>query len=399
MLGSPQGYYRSYRPTVHVINPAAGPPQSKPSAQAPPRPNISTQAESAPATAQVVAARDSLQLQATAFYKSVDDQCKERFDSRDIIIKGIDSDLWATIKGSCEEETLPYRLEYIADLKQVIITWPTAVHEAFSVSLTSFNEIVASTGTEYTCRYNTAIEIDSTEGPSERIPDFVFARRNPTSSTLDYLIILECAATQDTDSLMKKVDMWLTHPTVRLVIAVDLRGPRYRNPSSRSGVQALSRAQWDELTLSQDRPMLGPIKLRGDTWANGIDKIVVTLHVPGATGAGKEYDLTPVPLTSGASYQQLLTEQDAVTQEIARFTRKVIGKETFKTAFKTRLFDINWPEFYKELERALKDDAYSHFKSVYGVGHSGALKRGRAESEPDSDEDDDLRLFVKHRAN
>jgi hypothetical protein len=106
-----------------------------------------------------------------------------------------------------------------------------------------------------------------------------------------------------------------------------------------------------------------------------------------------------VPQTSSAAHQQLLTRQDAITQEIARITRKVVGKETFKTSFKTRLFDLNWPGLYKELDRALKDDAYSRFKSVYGVGHSVALKRGRVESEPDSGEDDDLRLYVKHRAN
>ncbi|KAJ7738612.1 hypothetical protein B0H16DRAFT_1729848 [Mycena metata] len=86
----------------------------------------------------------------------------------------LDLDLWRSI-AECAEMS-GYRMEYLADKKTIMVTWPSQTHDAFTKAVRSFHAI-EDKYPNFACQYNANIRLPNM---SSRIPDFAFGARMPT---------------------------------------------------------------------------------------------------------------------------------------------------------------------------------------------------------------------------
>ncbi|KAJ7452030.1 hypothetical protein FB451DRAFT_1259280 [Mycena latifolia] len=290
--------------------------------------------------------------------------------------------LWAKIKEKYGD-TADYKLEYMEP--NIIVTWPTQVHESFGEILTAFTEIQRR-DPAFQCRFNESIELPTeTAAKCERIPDFVLARKAVGAPEDSYLVILELAASQTEDSLSEKALKWLQNTDVKLVITINLDMAQYHAPPVRP---AGPTASWDSfLATAQSSLALGAIVVQGHVWAHEIREIEAHLFTRGQ--APETYNCTTVDVTPGSV--DLATRLNQVTRSVARATRRAIGADLFATCFpEDDPFDLHWDSFFARITDARHKDAYKRYRWAMTAGPRPTpipLKRNAVSDEFEDEEE------------
>ncbi|KAJ7029048.1 hypothetical protein C8F04DRAFT_1237196 [Mycena alexandri] len=318
-------------------------------------------------------------------------------------IKLVEPAVWLEIKNDHQERLRSRcKLEYIWSSKEMIVTWPTWVHETFDVSLSCFKAIAAADPDTYSCLYNKNFRLFKQENQeADLIPDFALARcldSNPWQP----LVVLECAASQTATALDRKVRWWLNDPKISLVIGVDIQIGQYRSPDPAVLTKDVDPPTFNlRDLLAMEFPPLGPININNHHWGCNIRKIMVGLHAPPdedevsrqVEGSSRSFDLTPVDVNDSAAHAQLLRRQETVDRIVGTVVKDAINPQLFDTCFgSTQAFNLSWGTFYSRLYRALRDDAFQRFQDYYNVTPataarvpvpSSSLKRALAEVDED----------------
>ncbi|KAJ7441539.1 hypothetical protein FB451DRAFT_117736 [Mycena latifolia] len=283
-------------------------------------------------------------------------------------VSRVDPAVWAEIIAHYED-SVKYRLEYLANSKEMIVTWPSWLHETFDVTLGSFNKIAEVSHTPYRCLLNKDFRVNTGAADASRlIPDFALVRQDTPDPTWKNLIVLESAASQTKKDLDNKVGLWLKDPNVQLVIAVDLQISKYHAPK-----RALDTEHPPTLTLKEVHalaaPRFGPITINGHVWAPMIEKITVGLHSRDDGDVGKVsmfYDLTPVFPGNATAAEALLANKDRLTEIIGNVFWEIVGSDLMKKCFsKDAPFSLKWDAFIDSLPAALRNDAHYRFQDHY----------------------------------
>ncbi|KAJ7133894.1 hypothetical protein C8R43DRAFT_1022452 [Mycena crocata] len=311
------------------------------------------------------------------------------------------------------QDEINYKLEYYMPERELIVTWPTWVHESVDVTLGAFKTMAAKNPDLYSCLFNKNITIHTAENKSDLIPDFIFARCQK-NEPWQRLIILEMAASQSSASLERKVAHWLHDPNVALVIGIDIKMKQYSSPNTSALTDNYPRDLTEAQFLAMEFPILGPIELNGHAWATKIESIQVGLYArpdQADITAGKLFDvelfmITPLePTASHAEKQALVNRQNTLSRLVLKITREAVSADFFRSCFALEApFDLYLDAFYSKLSRALRDDAFQRYQEYYRPAPPippippsiGSLKRAR-ELQDGSEESEIDRLEKKRR--
>ncbi|KAJ7271338.1 hypothetical protein B0H12DRAFT_1228994 [Mycena haematopus] len=327
-------------------------------------------------------------------------------DSQSMELPDVEAIVWEQL-SDCSE-TMDYRVEYDAQTKIVIVTWPGDIHECFTVALDCFQTIHLKE-TSFQCFFNKSLPFGwgPREG-SEFTPDFLFARS--TADKLQYLIALECAASQTTEDLATKIDILKSFPGIALVIGIDLQGPKFASPKW----APLTRLTPNELDEEMARcPPLGPITIHDHNWAH-IENIVVTIH---ATDLELEsYDITPLPLgASKADRDALEDRQDAASLAIGAVTKDLIqsvDNNLWASCFTAeRPWEMKWEALYRQLPLFIRTQTHVRYTKwclknrlhapvpqfTTGSTLPSAAKRARESAKKSAKEDSTMRNRKRQR--
>jgi hypothetical protein len=166
--------------------------------------------------------------------------------------------------------------------KQLIVTWPTWVHESLDVLLVAFQQIalVPDLPVQYRCLYNKDIRVGSKD---DRIPDFQFSRTAANGDS-EHVIIVECAVSQTARSVWPKAEMWAQTKHVELVVGIDVLQTPYASPEDDTKVNGPMGSDGEHITVEKitamQLPPYGPIEFNGHQWAGEIRAITVRLYFP-----------------------------------------------------------------------------------------------------------------------
>ncbi|KAJ7033881.1 hypothetical protein C8F04DRAFT_1183836 [Mycena alexandri] len=296
---------------------------------------------------------------------------------------GSQSELWEI--GSSGTKTQRFvelkRLEYIWSSKEMIVTWPTRL-------------LAATDPDAYSCLYNKNFCLfKQVDQEADLIPDFALARCQNTNPWQP-LVVLECATSQTTTALDRKVRWWLNDPKISLVIGVDIQIGQYCSPDP---VVLTNDVNPPTFTLRDLLAMeftpLGPININHHNWGCNIRKIMVGLHAPPdedkvsrqVKGSNRSFDLTPVDVNDSAAHAQLLRRQETINRIVGTVVKDAMNPEFFDACFgSTQAFNLSWataartPVPSSSLKRALAEVDEDEATPLEVIGKP-AVKRMKAD--------------------
>ncbi|KAJ7318290.1 hypothetical protein DFH08DRAFT_1086578 [Mycena albidolilacea] len=294
--------------------------------------------------------------------------------SRSQTIEDVDAATWDELQAN-HRESMSHRLEYSVDLKAVIVTCASGVHESFKAICEPFLRVAAASPF-LDFETNRDIDIPSpTGGHSTRVPDFAFVNKVDSTDPA-YPFILECSWSQPFREVEAKAHLWLTLAHVKAVVCIDIQERRTQEPyPSPSNLDKEYKLANPAEFRRRRGTRLTPVEFQGRLWAREIEAIKVHIFQRGNIQA---IDIMPT-LPS----VELEENQERIELFLGEFLSKY-ASEAFAQLFSAdNPFYLNWDTFYDDLDARLVADGYKRYKAWADMGREDpAIVRSLAPEAP-----------------
>ncbi|KAJ7124114.1 hypothetical protein C8R43DRAFT_1135694 [Mycena crocata] len=191
--------------------------------------------------------------------------------------------------------------------------WDEVQNQLEYLNLSSSQELIRRIQLHIFCLYNKDITVYTDPGRlSTLVPSFWLARCG-TQTDWDFqpVVIFECALSRPSEAVKFRVEQWLKHPSVELVIVVDVQQDPYSAPAPSLLATTLTSLVNMAQINAMGFPALSPIRFKGHDWFRRIDSITLGLYArpdEQDTLDGvvyEEFDITPVSSDGIASTNAL----------------------------------------------------------------------------------------------
>ncbi|KAJ7710951.1 hypothetical protein B0H17DRAFT_1027885 [Mycena rosella] len=282
-------------------------------------------------------------------------------------ITGIELETWAELKDK-HLDALDCRLEYLTEMKALIVTYPSATHESFNVLFKPFVNIADATPT---LAIHTNLDILLPSGSSVT-PDLSFAEVADVGDIPKFHIVFECAWAQPLTLLEEKIPKYFTRDDVLAVVCLFIHTSKKYEGKEAPPPQDYTIISAAEVKANLSAP-LGAILIDNHTWGpeidgidltiyhrNGTRQLFVSISLPTVT-TGVDSDSEEFCPVAGKFTEEQIQAQFDIDKALVKLLVKAVTVVTLGTALGNNTFELGWPEFLRMLAIHHFSDAYNRY--------------------------------------
>ncbi|KAJ7657133.1 hypothetical protein B0H17DRAFT_1097770, partial [Mycena rosella] len=253
-------------------------------------------------------------------------------------VTGIELKTWEELKNK-HLDALDCRLEYLTEMKALIVTYPSATHESFNVLFKPFVNIADATPT-LAIHTNLDILLPSR---SSVTPDISFAEVADVADIPRFHIVFECTWAQPLTLLEEKIPKYFTRDDVLAVVCLFIHTSKKYEGKEAPPPQDHTIISAAEVKANLSIP-LGAILIDNHTWGPEIDGIDLTIYH--RNGIRQLFNLCPV---AGKFTEEQIQAQFDIDKALVKLLVKAVTVVTLGTALGNNTFELGWPEFLRML--------------------------------------------------
>ncbi|KAJ7728226.1 hypothetical protein B0H16DRAFT_1589316 [Mycena metata] len=261
----------------------------------------------------------------------------------------VDVATWEAFEAN-HRESVEYRTEYVADTETMIVTCASGVHESFRPLVRPFTDVANAFGDTYTIETNIDIRITSSSSRvrSNRVPDFVFAKRGVDPKNL---FLLECAWSQNFKEVEEKADLSLTRNDVQLVACLDIgtKGQGLCLSPPRVNYKICD----PDTFPTQPHRRFESVTFEDHCWAGAIDALQIHLFRRGFEV--ESYNIFP-------DFGECEVNQALVGLNLGKLLISQLEADSHSFFTAEKPFSIDWDGLYDNINKRLISDGFQRYK-------------------------------------